>query len=102
MSLKKAAVSAIAATMIFSGSNAVAQTTSSTDTAQSSSSAEQNGSASGDWENTSAESGSTDLQAFYNDNRDVLRPILITLAALQGIAILAGPLRTLIYNLFRV
>lgn len=113
MSLKKAAVAAVAATMIFTGSNAVAQESSANLDQQStessagdqSSNGESSGSDSGsvadtydNYEDTSANVGSTDVQKFYNENRDTIRPILIALAVLQGIALIAGPLRTIIYN----
>ena len=102
MSLKKAAVTAIAATLIFSGSSAVAQPvdpqvdvqTIATEILGDNTPAEDAG--------TSVDSGSSSFRDFFNEYRDVFLGILIALASLQGIAIIAGPIRTWLYNVARV
>ncbi|MGZ7496635.1 hypothetical protein ACXM2N_06020 [Corynebacterium sp. ZY180755] len=102
MSLKKAAVTAIAATLIFSGSSAVAQPvdpqvneqTTATEISSDNTPKEDAG--------TSVDSGSSSFRDFFNKYRDVFLGILIALASLQGIAIIAGPIRTWLYNVTRV
>lgn len=47
-------------------------------------------------------SGSSSFRDFFNEYRDVFLGIIIALASLQGIAIIAGPIRTWLYNVTRV
>lgn len=100
MSLKKAAVTAIAATLIFSGSSAVAQPVDPQVEAQTAATETDN--TPEEDAGTSVDSGSSSFRDFFNKYRDVFLGILIALASLQGIAIIAGPIRTWLYNVTRV
>lgn len=102
MSLKKAAVTAIAATMIFSGSSAVAQPADPQVDAQSTVTEIASDNTPEEGADTSVDSGSSSFRDFFNAYRDVFLGILIALASLQGIAIIAGPIRTWLYNVARV
>lgn len=103
--MKKAAAGAIAATLLLTGTPAIAQEgssdsqTSSTESSVNDGRSESSAEASDRFDNLSTEVGSTDLQNTYNENRDILRPILLVLAGLQIAALALGPIRTLIYNI---